>query len=630
MNPLDDSDRERGEKPRGEISSFLGIGEDIEETDSKQTELLRNIFGDLLETACSPDRLKQYFRKPNATKDEDIMKYVRENRHQPSCFCRCMGTIGAYIACPCCFWRIVSPEDFMLISSSGYPDLRKDGVVRLESCRQSFKGTVKRNQEQIKFLDLNIVIVPKGMIGLAMYENKPIILGAGRHCYFNARFQLVKMTSLNEPFISLPPLSIFYVAKGAVGYGTQPNIGHPRIFGEGLHIIDEPGFKYLGEVNLNKDDQDIGQLHIVRIETGDVGIAYIDGKISILEPGIHLIIPPNRFDRRISTQQMVLALPNQVHESGDYVPLLIKSDVFFTIVDPLKAVTRIDNISKTIIETASATIAGIIRASTLQDIAKSSKTIHGSTAPAADPNASRPLLQNFMTPNGTTATDGNAGGGGGGSASEGPASFYAYVHDHFISLLHDDFINNWGIELQNIRIDCMSIVDKKLAQEISEQSLLYVTTQVQLTNLNYSKIIKDTEARRDAAVAVINAEAQKRIDELAAESVAIKTRIISSAEAEAKNIQANAYSKKTEILSKAQAECAVMLAEAEQKRLQLIGEGQHSFNDSINSSKFAPEYIALEKQTGALRGARKVYFSGDIPSFYGAGNTNVIPVGGAK
>eukprot|EP00766_Chilomastix_caulleryi_P000475 gnl/Chilomastix_caulleri/1462.p2 GENE.gnl/Chilomastix_caulleri/1462~~gnl/Chilomastix_caulleri/1462.p2 ORF type:complete len:79 (+),score=23.87 gnl/Chilomastix_caulleri/1462:154-390(+) len=68
------------------------------------------------------------------------------------------------------------------------------------------------------------------------------------------------------------------------------------------------------------------------------------------------------------------------------------------------------------------------------------------------------------------------------------------------------------------------------------------------------------------------------------------------------------------------------LAEAEKKRLQLIGEGQHLFNNSINSSKFAPEYIALEKQTEALRGANKVYFSGDIPAFYGSGNRNIVPV----
>ena len=56
----------------------------------------------------------------------------------------------------------------------------------------------------------------------------------------------------------------------------------------------------------------------------------------------------------------------------DYVPLAIKAAVFYRITDPLKALVRIQNIPKQIQETSTATLAGIIRSSSLADVASRS------------------------------------------------------------------------------------------------------------------------------------------------------------------------------------------------------------------------------------------------------------------
>ena len=68
----------------------------------------------------------------------------------------------------------------------------------------------------------------------------------------------------------------------------------------------------------------------------------------------------------------ILDLPLATHETSDYVPLAIKAAVFYRIIDPLKALVRIQNIPKQIQETSTATLAGIIRGSSLADVASRS------------------------------------------------------------------------------------------------------------------------------------------------------------------------------------------------------------------------------------------------------------------
>ena len=74
----------------------------------------------------------------------------------------------------------------------------------------------------------------------------------------------------------------------------------------------------------------------------------------------------------------ILDLPLATHETSDYVPLAIKAAVFYRIMDPLKALVRIQNIPKQIQESSIATLAGIIRGSSLADVASRSTPFYHS------------------------------------------------------------------------------------------------------------------------------------------------------------------------------------------------------------------------------------------------------------
>ena len=53
----------------------------------------------------------------------------------------------------------------------------------------------------------------------------------------------------------------------------------------------------------------------------------------------------------------------------------------------------------------------------------------------------------------------------------GEPDFYAKIHDRFMSELHDHILDDWGIDISNIRIESLRIHDKKLASLIANQAI---------------------------------------------------------------------------------------------------------------------------------------------------------------
>merc|ERR1712154_149020 len=58
--------------------------------------------------------------------------------------------------------------------------------------------------------------------------------------------------------------------------------------------------------------------------------------------------------------------------------------------------------------------------------------------------------------------------------------FFQHVHDEFIQQLHDHVLDEWGIEIQNIRIESLKINDIELQKSIVIKQLMY---QDSITNI---------------------------------------------------------------------------------------------------------------------------------------------------
>eukprot|EP01084_Bolivina_argentea_P084509 152805_1 len=221
-----------------------------------------------------------------------------------------------------------------------------------------------------------MVLVHKGEMALTQNSDQPEILGPGRHFLLSPLNHFVEIKNVTDRVIRHGPVHIIRVEMGQLGYAVDMKSGRPIILARGKHIINSNDFVWKKFINLRDRITELDQLQIIRIETGYVGYAYYKGNLKILKPGLHLIEPPDRFGDVLSTQIQIIDLPHAVHETSDYVPLAIKSAIFFRIVKPERALRRISNIKQQITETAVATIAGIIRSSSLSDIASRSQPFY--------------------------------------------------------------------------------------------------------------------------------------------------------------------------------------------------------------------------------------------------------------
>jgi len=227
----------------------------------------------------------------------------------------------------------------------------------------------------------------------------------------------------------------------------------------------------------------------------------------------------------------------------------IKADIFYRIAEAEKVLLIVgkDNVIPLVRETSIATINSIIRNTSLTEVAQSKEVIA----------KSQKSMEPKTNPDGSTDTP------------KAPL-FFDKVHDEFISKLHDSFMERYGIEISNIRIESFKILNKELAQNISQQALMTSQTGTQLTNLASQTEIATAQQRRDADVARIRAEGEA--SKLKTETDAKNRATMETAKADAESllIQARASAQAMELKAEAEAKAILLKADAEAKRADML------------------------------------------------------------
>ena len=410
-----------------------------------------------------------------------------------------------------------------------------------------------------------MALVREGEVGLTWHGQEPELLGPGRHFLASCTHSLSGIRRLTDSVITHGPINIVRVRVGELGFGLDTETGSPMLLTAGKHVIRSPTFRFQSMLDLTNATNDLGVMKLVRVETGCVGYAYRRGELVILKPGLHVIVPPDRFGAILSTQQQTLALPEGVHESSDYVPLKIRADVFYRIVDPKKALTNIRDVEKQIRETAVSTLAGIIRSSTLVEIANSQRVAFNAKGSKGS---------------GSTSTDAAEMDSKQGVQPASAPPFFQHVHDKFMAGLHDYMLEGWGIELHNIRIESLKIDDSRLASDISKQAV-----EVSQQEARYRMLQKQAE--------VIQVEADNK-----------KTQRLKEMEATAQIIRAQA---------EAEAEAVVTKAKAQADAKRLLGQGEADFAASLARTPLGAELAKLRVNKEALQGLAKVVYVPHLP-----------------
>eukprot|EP00484_Ammonia_sp_Unknown_P020916 CAMPEP_0197029204 /NCGR_PEP_ID=MMETSP1384-20130603/8698_1 /TAXON_ID=29189 /ORGANISM="Ammonia sp." /LENGTH=521 /DNA_ID=CAMNT_0042458327 /DNA_START=81 /DNA_END=1646 /DNA_ORIENTATION=+ len=410
-------------------------------------------------------------------------------------------------------------------------------------------------------------LVRQGEIGLSQYGDQPLLYSPGRHAILSPVNSWIGTRDYRAAHINHGPLHIIRVEMGQLAYAVNVETGKPLLLSRGEHIINSMHFVFKKFVNFTDQITNLDQLQVIRIETGNIGYAYRHGNLVILRPGLHLIEPPDRFGDILSTQMQILDLPLQIHETSDYVGLAIKAAVFYRIVEPEKTLVRIKNISQQISETAIATLAGIIRASSLSDLG----------------NRSQPFYH--QADDEKKELDADVDGGGYAPRSNGNESnntpFFQHVHDEFMTQLHDYTKDEWGVVISNIRIESLKINDVTLQKNISNNAI-----DVSKQHNRYIMLQKQQEIM-----------------------------MVEAATAAAKlQIETNAQTSTVRAKAQAEADAVIIEAKAKKDALEFKGKGEAEYSRQLESTKLGNQLSLMKVQSEALRGLKQVCY---IPQMQG-------------
>ncbi len=152
--------------------------------------------------------------------------------------------------------------------------------------------------------------------------------------------------------------------------------------------------------------------------------------------------------------------------------------------------------------------------------------------------------------------------------------FFERAHDEFLNKLHDDFMERYGVDICNIRIESFKIMDQELSEQISKHALTTAQIENEMANLEGKSLISTTQERTAADVKNINAQAeaeackthadaenQRKIEKAKTDAEALRIAAQSKAEMEAEAILTKA---------KATAEAIRLKAAAEAQRAEML------------------------------------------------------------
>eukprot|EP00928_Gymnodinium_smaydae_P041117 TRINITY_DN27832_c0_g5_i1.p1 TRINITY_DN27832_c0_g5~~TRINITY_DN27832_c0_g5_i1.p1 ORF type:complete len:784 (+),score=148.40 TRINITY_DN27832_c0_g5_i1:117-2354(+) len=466
----------------------------------------------------------------------------------------------------------VKRGSFALVwESPTQPRILREGSYAVKSPCFRFEKFVNIEETYIKHGTIHIIQVPKGHVGKVFENVTPKLLQAGVHMVDHPNFHFDGLEKISSVLIKHGTITRFRVNQGEIGLATFHNeavfVDNP-----GTYEIDSADFIYHNAESVSSKLLKNGNKKVVTVFSGEVGLSYRGGRLDVLQPGRHILAASDHyFDSFLSTQQVALRLKDTtdsshkddliIAETKDFVQVGICADIFYSIADAMKTITRVGKkgVETLVMETAIGTLTNIIRSTALNEIAQSQSV------------ADSPSLQH--------AADAYQASQAAGQASA--PLFFDRAHDEFLARLHDDFLDRYGIEITNIRVASCKIMDPDLSLSISKQALVTAQTENQLANLKGQTDIATAEQERQARVAQIAAEQEARALSVATESqnraqlekaeAQAKSQAFSvNQEAEACIAQARAEAEAIKLKAEAEAEAIRTKAQAEAERAALL------------------------------------------------------------
>mmetsp|Transcript_137 Transcript_137/g.357 ORF Transcript_137/g.357 Transcript_137/m.357 type:complete len:821 (+) Transcript_137:115-2577(+) len=195
-------------------------------------------------------------------------------------------------------------------SNSLVPRLIKEGEHFIKSNFFKYCNMVSMSDEYIGHDSIHILNVVKGCVAKANCDNLPRLYGEGLHIVESPNFSF-KGTELVSPenlCITHGTITILQVPRGKIALLWNRN--EPYLIDKpGLYEFNSNNVHFVEFVDAAERFIELGSKKVIQVYTGEVGITYDKGHLKVLKNGRHVIDSSTHvFERFLSTKQRSIRL----------------------------------------------------------------------------------------------------------------------------------------------------------------------------------------------------------------------------------------------------------------------------------------------------------------------------------
>jgi len=313
-------------------------------------------------------------------------------------------------------------------------------------------------------------------------------------------------------------VSIVRVLQGQIGLAFMES--SPRLLLPGLHVYNSPVFKFVQIVDLSVPLITHGPVTIFTVASGTVRVCYDSGVVRIFEAGRYGIMSPNFIcSAIIRTQQQNLPFDkHQVLLMGG-INLLVQGLLTFQVVDVARLITQLgeNDLQRAITDTTKAELARVFSGIHLEQISAQQTT-------ASEDKKEASLLGESISsvP----------------AAHTGASNIRSWICAQVVQDI-GPLTAGWGVKIINFQLESTRIADPKYAREYEEASLAMAKAKANRRAVSTQNDILIQQAEAQSRAVQIEAEGRKISSIKGAEARADSQLVEAKASATARLIEAD-------------------------------------------------------------------------------------------
>lgn len=324
-------------------------------------------------------------------------------------------------------------------------------------------------------------LIQDGQLGLAMLNQTPKFLAPGRYTFWLPFNHLIGVVNITDKLITLGNIQIVTINQGELGLSRRN--GETILLDPGRYILTAPHI-FEKSTAANSQYIELGTYRRITVPAGYVAVAFDIGKQIIIRPEdtetgpFETNSPTFLFDQRTgfqSVQLQVRELDELKVNTRDGVTITAKGLITYRIHDARTAFMTIQDIHGAVKRAAEATLTSLFLNASIDEI--------------APPVPEKKVDGVFTTAKPTSDAE----------------NFNKHIRDAF---LHDfsHKVNQWGIELQDLNIEKLEF-DNSVKDLLRKRAQAHVETATSLSNMRSQTDIAMQQAERQKQQAQIQAEA---------------------------------------------------------------------------------------------------------------------------